>query len=144
MQTLGRDPHVCCVADGRDQYSDAEKSGGHREELMGSPAPTRVPRALGEPRASASLGRGKGKGRGAKGVGPSHCEQGNGQQGKSISAKTIPYRSAGEPAEEGKGDQDAGGEPGRGSDSDCRSMGSKRHPVREREECEEPRHRAAG
>ena len=60
------------------------------EELMGSPAPTRVPRALGEPHASMSLGRGKGKGRGAKGVGPSHREQGNGQQGKSFSAETIP------------------------------------------------------
>jgi hypothetical protein len=56
---------------------------------VGSPAPTRVARALAEPRAPTWLGAGKGDGRGAEGVGPSHREQGNGQHGKGFCAKTI-------------------------------------------------------
>ena len=43
------------------------------EEAMGSPAPARVARSLGEPCALSSLG-GKGNGRGAEGVGPSYRE----------------------------------------------------------------------
>ena len=42
--------------------------------------------ASGEPRALSSLGGGKGNGRGAEGVGPSHCEQGNGQHSKGVAA----------------------------------------------------------
>ena len=80
---------------------------------MGSPAPTRVARALAEPRAPTWLGGGKGNGRAAEGVGPSHREQGNGQHGKGFGAKTITYRTAGEAAKEGEGDQDAGSKPGR-------------------------------
>ena len=75
---------------------------------MGSPAPARVARALGESCAASSLGRGKGKGRGAEGVGPGHREQGDGQHGKSLGAETVPYWTAGEPTKKGEGDQDAG------------------------------------
>ena len=78
-------------------------------------------------------------GRGAKGVDPSHRENGKGQQGKGFSAKTITYRSAGEAAQEGEGEQDAGCKPGRGRDADRRRMGSERHPVRERKECQKRR-----
>src|SRR5262249_56540157 len=72
------------------------------------------------------LGSGKSNGRGTKGVGPSHRENGNGQQGKGFSAKTITYRSAGEAAQEGEREQDAGSKPGRGRDADRRRMGSER------------------
>jgi hypothetical protein len=57
---------------------------------------------LGESRAPTSLG--EGKRRGAKGVGPSHREQGNGQQGKGFGTKTITYRTADETADEGERD----------------------------------------
>ena len=97
-----------------------------------------VVRALWESRAPALslLGAGKGNGRGAEGVGPSHCEQGNGQHGKGFGAKTITYWAAGEAAEKGERDQDAGGKPGRGRDADRRRMRSERHPIGEREERE--------
>src|SRR5262249_19614791 len=52
------------------------------------------------------LGSGKSNGRGAKGVGPSHRENGNGQQRKGFSAKTITYRSAGNAAQEREREQD--------------------------------------
>ena len=87
------------------------------------------------PRALSSLG-GKGYGRGAERVGPSHREQGNGQSGKGFGTETITYRTAGEAAEEGKGEQDARSKPGRSRDTDRRRMGSERHPVGEREERE--------
>ena len=103
---------------------------GPLEGPMGSPAPARVARALEEPRAPTWLGGGEGKGRSAEGVGPSHRQQGNGQQGKGFGAKTVTYRTAGEAAEKGERDQDAGGKPGRGRDADRRRMGSERHCVR--------------
>jgi hypothetical protein len=74
------------------------------EKLMGSPAPARVARALGERRAPTSLGGGKGHGRGAESVGPSYREQDNGQHGKGFSAEAITYWAAGDTAEEGEGD----------------------------------------
>ena len=72
------------------------------EELMRSPAPARVARALDEPRAPTSLG-GKGNGRRTEGIGPSHRQQGNGQHGKGFGAKTVTYRSTGATAEKGEG-----------------------------------------
>ena len=93
-----------------------------------------VARALGEPRAPSLLGGGKGKGRGTEGVGPSHREHRNREQGKGFGAKTITYRPAGETAEEGERDQDAGSKPGRGRDADRRRMGSERHSPRRRSE----------
>jgi len=89
-------------------------------------------------RALSSQG-GKGNGCGAESVGPSHREQGNGQHGKGVGAKTITYWTASEAAEEGEGDKDAGSKPGRGRDADGRRMGSERHTIREREEREECR-----
>jgi hypothetical protein len=58
---------------------------GVRGRLARSSVDTRN-NASGEPRALSSLGGGKGNGRGAEGVGPSHCEQGNGQHGKGVGA----------------------------------------------------------
>ena len=84
---------------------------------MGSRAPARVARAPGEPRVPSSLGGGKVKGRGAEGVGTSHRKERNCEQGKGFGAKTITYRTAGEAAEEGEGDQDTGSKPGRGRDA---------------------------
>src|SRR5262249_25539167 len=88
---------------------------------------------------SGALGRGKHKARGTKGVRPSDREQGDGQSGKGFGAKTITYRTAGEAAEEGEGNQDARSKPGRRRDADRRRMGSERHSVSEREEREERR-----
>src|SRR6516162_6932570 len=106
------------------------------EEPMDRPR-RRGPRALwGEPRVLLSLGDGKRNGRGAEGIGPVHREQANGDHGKGFGAKTIPYRTAGDSTEEGEGDQDTGGKPGRGRNADRRRMESERHSVREREECE--------
>ena len=56
---------------------------------------------------------------------------------KGFGAKTITYRTAGEAAEEGEGDQDAGSKPRRGRDADRCRMGSECHSVGEREEREE-------
>src|SRR5262249_33220742 len=113
----------------------------------GSPAPAWVACSGSAARPLSLLGSGKSNRRGAKGVGPSHRENGNGQQGKGFSAKTITYPAAGEAAKEGEREQDAGSKPGRGRDADRRRMGSERDPVRERKECEEcrahgPRRRA--
>ena len=72
-----------------------------------------VARTLAEPRGLTSLGGGKGSGRGAEGVSAGHREEGNGQRGKGFGAEAITYWPAGEAAEEGKGDQDAGSNPGR-------------------------------
>jgi hypothetical protein len=44
----------------------------------------------------------------------------------------ITYWAAGEATEEGKGDQDAGGKPGRGRDADRRRMRSERHTITSR------------
>jgi hypothetical protein len=80
---------------------------------MDSLAPPQVACARSETRALSSLCGGKGYGRGAEGIGPSHCEEGNGQLGKGFCAKTITYWAAGEAAEEGEGDQDARSNPGK-------------------------------
>src|SRR6266404_6469224 len=73
----------------------------------------------GEASALSSLVRGgKGGGRGAEGVSPGHREEGNGQHGEGFGAEAIAYWPAGEAAEEGEGDQDAGSKPGRGREAD--------------------------
>ena len=107
--------------------SDAERT-VLVEGADGSPAPAWVARALGEPRVLLSL-CGKGNGRGAECVGPSYREQSDGQHGKSFGAEPVTYWTTGEAAEEGEGDQDTGGKPGRGRDANRRRMGSERHPV---------------
>src|SRR5690348_2987196 len=78
-------------------------------------------------------------GRGAEGVGPSRCEQGNGELGEGFGSKTITYWTAGEAAEEGEGDQGGGSKPGWGRDADRHRMGGERHSIQEREEREERR-----
>src|SRR5258707_9259855 len=110
-----------------------------RETLRGWMRQSWVACARSEPRALSSLGGGKGYGCGAEGVGPSHRKEGNGELGKGFGAKAITYWTAGEAAEEGEGDQDAGSKPGRGSDADRGRMGSERHSIREREERKERR-----
>jgi hypothetical protein len=52
-------------------------------------------------------------------------EQRIGQQGKGFGAKTITYRTAGDAAEEGEREQDAGSKPGRDRDADRRRMGKR-------------------
>ena len=79
---------------------------------------------------------GKGNGRGAQSVGPSYREQGNGKHAKGFGAKTVPNWAAGEAAEKGEGEQDAGSKPGRDRDADRRRMGSEGNPIGEREERE--------
>src|SRR5215469_3526766 len=88
---------------------------------------------------SLSLGGDKGKKGGAESVGTSNRKERNREQGKGFGAKTITYWTAGQAAEEGERNQDAGSKPGRGRDADRRLMGSERHTISEREERKERR-----
>src|SRR6516162_11756928 len=106
---------------------------------LASTMPALVARALVEPRVPSSLTGDKGKKGGAESVGASHRKERNREQGKGFGAKTITYWTAGEAAEEGERNQDAGSKPGRGRDADRRLMGSERHSIREREERKERR-----
>src|SRR5258708_33550580 len=62
-------------------------------------------------RLSSLVRGGKGSGGGAQGVSPSDREEGNGQPGEGFGAKAITDWPAGEAAEKGEGDQDAGSKP---------------------------------
>jgi hypothetical protein len=58
----------------------------------------------------------------------------NGNEGKGFGTEAITQLPSGETAEEGEGDQQAGGQPGCDGASDRRGMGSQRCAVRQRQE----------